>query len=51
MNNVLIEDDIFEKIIKIYKDGNPDDEKIVDELMEGNTDKGFLYKETVYKVK
>ncbi len=26
-------------------------EKAIDELLEGNTDKGFLYKETVYKVK
>ena len=26
-------------------------EKRIDDLMKGNTDKGFLYKETVYKVK
>lgn len=53
LNTFLIDD--MREIIKLYQDANKTNalsfEKCIDEMLEGNTDKGFLYKETVYKVK
>lgn len=46
-NSFDIDKDIFKHIIKNLNDI---DSKEVDEMLE-NTDKGFLYKETIYKVK
>ncbi|MDD2518919.1 MAG: U32 family peptidase [Bacilli bacterium] len=54
LNSFLIDDQKFEKIVEMF---NTLDKDNVDELdneifdMFGNVDKGFLYKETVYKVK
>ncbi len=45
----------YQKIINNYKKATKENqdalEQEIDFLLEGNTDKGFLYKETVYKVK
>ena len=46
-NSFLIEDDIFEYVVSSYKFiTSKDIEKLIK-----NSDKGFLYKETIYKVK
>lgn len=47
LNSFNIDEDIFKKVLIFFK--NKDYSKI-DELFK-NTDKGFLYKETIYKVK
>ncbi len=55
LNSYGIEIESYQKIVKDFKEAtekNQDQlEKEIDSLLEGNTDKGFLYKETVYKVK
>ena len=47
--------DNMNEIIKLYKEAKEDNclefESKINNMLEGNTDKGFLYKETVYKVK
>ena len=47
--------DNMQEIIKLFKEVNKDNakesEEKINNMLEGNTDKGFLYKETVYKVK
>lgn len=49
LNSFLIESDKFLEILKIYKEKKYKEEYI-DNIIE-NLDKGFLYKETIYKVK
>lgn len=49
LNSFNIESDKFINILKMYKEKNVKEEKI-DKLFQ-NIDKGFLYKETIYKVK
>lgn len=49
-NESFIDRDIFLKIIAFFYHQNGSDEAI-DTLLDENTDKGFLYKETVYQVK
>lgn len=50
-----VKKDLIPTIMKNYVEADDENkgeyEKVIDELLEGNTDKGFLYKETVYKVK
>lgn len=50
LNANFINPQVFQKIVEIFEceDGY---DSMIDELLEGNTDKGFLYKETVYQVK
>ena len=48
-NSFNIDEDIFLEILKLYNLSI--DEKEIDNLLNDNTDKGFLYKETIYKVK
>ena len=47
--------DNMQEIIKLFKDADKGNvleyEAKINNMLEGNTDKGFLYKETVYKVK
>lgn len=50
LNENFIDHDTFLKILDIFREENGSDTEI-DELCKGNTDKGFLYKETVYQVK
>ena len=49
-NENFIDRNIFLKIITLFHNRNGSDETI-DTLLDGNTDKGFFYKETVYQVK
>jgi U32 family peptidase len=53
LNSFMIEENIFLDIVKMYKNVNKDNileyEEIINKKL--NTDYGFLYKETVYKVK
>lgn len=49
LNSFDIKEDIFNKIVKIYKEKTESEESI--EALLDNLDKGFLYKETIYKVK
>ena len=49
LNSFNIESDKFINVLKMYKEKKVKEEKI-DKLFE-NIDKGFLYKETIYKVK
>lgn len=55
LSSFLIEDDKFAQICRYFyqitEDTKKEDTSKIDELCQGNTDKGFLYKETVYKVK
>ena len=55
LNSFNIPKDIFNKIIDIYKDTNDNNvnqnEDKINKLLEGKIDKGFLYHETIYKVK
>lgn len=54
LNPEGIEMDKWISILKNYKEVSLENaselEQEIDQLLEGNTDKGFLYKETVYKV-
>lgn len=55
MNGILIDDTIFTKIVSIFSRADASCVKElsleVDQLCNDNTGKGFLYRETVYKVK
>ena len=55
LNRFNIADDIFNKVVKIYKETNNTNvdinEENINKLLEGKIDKGFLYHETIYKVK
>lgn len=55
LNSFLINNKIFEEIVKSFHQVNEQNKKELSEninrLLDGNWDKGFLYKETVYKVK
>ncbi len=48
-NENFIDRDKFLKIITLFHQNGSDE--AINTLLEGNTDKGFLYKETVYQVK
>lgn len=53
LNSIFIEDELFKEILTMFKNANNENvleyqEKIDNSLL---TDRGFLYKETVYKVK
>lgn len=54
-NPITIPFSIFEEILTLYynrkEEFKQNQEQKIDQLLKGNTDKGFLYKETVYKVK
>ena len=47
--------DNMQEIIKLFKEVNKENakesEEKINNMLEGNTDKGFLYKETIYRVK
>ncbi|MFV0249535.1 MAG: U32 family peptidase [Bacilli bacterium] len=49
LNAFNIEDELFKKILELYKNGTNEEQLNI--LLNDNTDKGFLYKETIYKVK
>jgi putative protease len=55
LNSFNIPSNIFKEVINIYKDTNESNvdinEEKINKLLEGKTDKGFLYHETVYKVR
>lgn len=54
LNSYNIESNKFNKVISLFNDVNDDNKSEYYELIKdmfGNVDKGFLYKETVYKVK
>lgn len=55
LNSFMINNKVFEEIVKNFRIVNEDNKnelsKKIDNLLEGKWDKGFLYKETVYKVK
>lgn len=53
LNSFSIEDDIFNEVTKMYKDVNKTNVKEYKERIDSmlDTDLGFLYKETIYKVK
>lgn len=55
LNSFNIHNDVFVKVLEIFKSTNKDNylEKDVEinNLLEGKTSKGFLYRNTVYKVK
>lgn len=50
LNSFDIDPEKFIKILKIYKEKNLEEAKTINQLI-SNLDKGFLYKETIYKVK
>lgn len=50
LNEHFIERSIFLKILILFHEETGSD-ALIDSLLGGNTDKGFLYKETVYQVK
>ncbi len=49
-NGQWIDEDVFASILKMFYQKNGSDQE-VDDLLGAPTDKGFLYKETVYQVK
>lgn len=53
LNSFMIEENMFLDIVKIYKNVTEDNVLEYEEIINNklNTDYGFLYKETVYKVK
>lgn len=55
LNSFWIEDSLFLKVLELFKNINNENKKElsneINSLLNGNWDKGFLYKETVYKVK
>ena len=51
LNSYLIDDEIFIKIVDIFKNKSTNGEEEISKLLNNNVDKGFLYKETIYKVK
>jgi len=54
LNEFNIKEDAFIKVVKMFKEANPDNvQKIAARIkrMFKNIDSGFLYKETIYKVK
>ena len=53
LNSFMIEENIFLDIVKMYKDVTKDNVLEYEEIINNklHTDYGFLYKETVYKVK
>ena len=53
LNGFQIPSDIFLEVLKLYQseDGNEEVESQISDLLNQNTDKGFLYKETIYRVK
>lgn len=53
-NAFLIPNDILIEVLKLYDEVNEDNKVLLEEKMNkivNNLDKGFLYKETIYKVK
>ncbi len=50
LNENFIERETFLKILTFFHEETGSDE-VIDQLLDQNTDKGFLYKETVYQVK
>lgn len=50
LNENFIDPVIFKKVVHLFKSETGND-AMIDDLLEGKTDKGFLYKETVYQVK
>lgn len=53
LNSLFIEDDLFKEILTMFKNVNSENADSYQEYIDAklNTDRGFLYKETVYKVK
>lgn len=55
LNSFLINDKVFEEIVKYFnvvtEDNKEELSEKINNLLDGKWDKGFLYKETVYKVK
>lgn len=50
LNSFNIEEETFHKVLKIYQERDFSKKEFIDTLFQ-NVDKGFLYKETIYKVK
>ena len=50
LNAFDIDDEKFMKVVKMFKEGKQESEEKINEMFE-NTSKGFLYKETIYRVK
>lgn len=51
LNSFLIDNNTFKSIVDIFKNQDIDGEDKINKLLEGNIDKGFLYQETIYRVK
>ena len=53
LNSFGIDDDTFIEVLKMYNNVNESNVKEYNEKINSmlNTNKGFLYKETIYKVK
>lgn len=53
LNSIFIEDDLFKEIVTMFKNVSQDNVDEYQEYIDNklNTDRGFLYKETVYRVK
>ena len=50
LNSFDIDSEVFLKILNIYKNKNIEEAKKIEQWL-SNLDKGFLYKETIYKIK
>lgn len=50
LNSFDIDSEVFLKILNIYKNKNIEEAKKIEQWI-SNLDKGFLYKETIYKIK
>ena len=50
LNAFDIDDEKFIKVVKMFKEVKQESEEKINEMFE-NTSKGFLYKETIYRVK
>ena len=50
LNAFDIDDEKFTKVVKMFKEEKQESEEKINEMFE-NTSKGFLYKETIYRVK
>jgi len=53
LDSFLIDEDVFTNIVKMYSEVNPTNKEEYNEIINNllDTDYGFLYKETIYKVK
>lgn len=51
LNSFQIEDSIFEQILNLFQNKIAENEEKINQLLNHQVDKGFFYKETIYRVK